>query len=87
MQTGACDAALVGPVEATSVLEGRKALLGPFAARVRWGGGLVIAVRPGGEIEVAAVDRALARLRRDGTLDRLARFWLGLDPASLPVLR
>ncbi len=47
----------------------------------------MIAVRPDGEIEVAAVDRALARLRRDGTLDRLARFWLGLDPASLPVLR
>jgi ABC-type amino acid transport substrate-binding protein len=87
VQTGACDAALVGPVGATSLLEGRKALLGPFAARVRWGAGLVIAIRPGAEIDVAAVDRALERLRRDGTLDRLARFWLGLDPAALPVLR
>jgi ABC-type amino acid transport substrate-binding protein len=87
VQTGACDAALIGPVEATSVLEGRKALLGPFAARVPWGGGLVIAVRPGSGIEVSVVDRALARLRSDGTLDRLARFWLGLDPASLPLLR
>lgn len=87
IQTGACDAALVGPVEATSMLEGRKALLGPFAARVQWGEGLVIAVRPGAGIEVAVVDRALARLRRDGTLNRLARFWLGLDPAALPVLR
>jgi ABC-type amino acid transport substrate-binding protein len=77
----------VSPVEATRLVEGHKALVGPFVARVRWGDGLVIAVRRGSGIELGAVDRALARLRTNGTLSRLARFWLGLDPASLPVLR
>jgi ABC-type amino acid transport substrate-binding protein len=36
---------------------------------------------------VTAVNRALGRLRADGTLGRLARSWLGLDPARLRVLR
>jgi ABC-type amino acid transport substrate-binding protein len=87
VQTGACDAALVDPVSATRLVEGRTALLGPLAARVPFGDGLVIAVRPGSGIEVLAVNRALDRLRRDGTLARLARRWLGLDPAALPRLR
>jgi cystine transport system substrate-binding protein len=87
VQTGACDAALVDPVGATRLLEGRRAVLGPLAARVRFGAGTVIVVRRGSGIELGAVDRALARLRANGTLGRLSRFWLGVDPASLPVLR
>jgi ABC-type amino acid transport substrate-binding protein len=55
--------------------------------RIRHGKGLVVAVARGGGVAVADVDRELARLRRDGTLGRLARTWLGLDPAALPVLR
>jgi ABC-type amino acid transport substrate-binding protein len=47
----------------------------------------VIAVPRGVGVDVAAVDRELGRLRRDGTLGRLAKAWLGLDPASLRVLR
>jgi L-cystine transport system substrate-binding protein len=87
VQTGACDAALVEPVAASRLIEGRKLLLGSYAARVSFGNGLVIAVRPGTGIDVLAVNRAIMRLRADGTLARLARFWLGLDPAALPVLR
>jgi cystine transport system substrate-binding protein len=87
VRTGACDAALVDPVSATRLVEGRKAVLGPIVARVRSGDGLVMAVRPGSGVDVIAVNRALARLRADGTIARLSRFWLGLDPAALPLLR
>jgi ABC-type amino acid transport substrate-binding protein len=87
VQTGACDAALVSPVEARGLLEGRKALVGPIAARVRHGGGYVVVVRRGSGIESRAIDLVVARLRANGTLGRLSRFWLGFDPASLPVVR
>ena len=36
---------------------------------------------------VAEVDRALRRMRADGTMHRLARTWLGIDPARLRLLR
>jgi ABC-type amino acid transport substrate-binding protein len=55
--------------------------------RIRHGKGLAVAVARGGGLTAAEVDRQLARLRHDGTLRRLARTWLGLDPAALPVLR
>lgn len=87
VQTGACDAALVDPIAASRLVEGRKWLLGPYAARVSFGNGLVVAVRPGSGVDVLAVNRAIARLRADGTLARLSRFWLGLDPTALPALR
>ena len=50
-------------------------------------GAAFVAVARGTGLDLAAVDRALARLRSDGTLGRLARSWLGLDPARLRVLR
>lgn len=87
VRTGACDAALVPAVEAGRFVAGQRRSLGPVVGRVQRGKGLVIAVPRGTGVDVAAVDRELARLRRDGTLGRLARTWLGLDPASLPVLR
>jgi ABC-type amino acid transport substrate-binding protein len=87
VQTGACDAALLDPTAATSVVEGHRAVLGPIAARVRWDGGLVALVHPDAPVPAAAVDRAIAALRANGTLGRLARFWLGFDPASLPIIR
>jgi len=87
VRTGACDAALVPAVEAGRFVEGQRRLLGPVLGRIPRGKGLVVAVPRGAGIGVAAVDRALAGLRRDGTLGRLARTWLGLDPAALPILR
>jgi ABC-type amino acid transport substrate-binding protein len=87
VRTGACDAALVPAVEVGRFVAGQRRSLGAVVGRIALGEGLVVAVPRGAGIDVAAVDRELVRLRRDGTLGRLARAWLGLDPASLPVLR
>jgi len=51
------------------------------------GHGYVVAVTKGGPVAVSEVDRALARMRADGTMHRLARQWLGIDPARLRPLR
>jgi ABC-type amino acid transport substrate-binding protein len=87
VQTGACDAALLDTTEAGRVLDGSRAVLGPLAARVRWDAGVVAVVRRGAPVTAARVDRAIAALRADGTIGRLAKLWLGLDPATLPMLR
>lgn len=87
LQTGACDAGLLDATEVGRVMDGSGAVLGPLAARVRWDAGLVAIVRPGASVTAARVDRAIAALRADGTVGRLARLWLGVDPATLPVLR
>ena len=87
VRTGACDAALVPAVEAGRFVQGPRGSFGPVVGRIPRGNGLVIAVPRGAGADVAAVDRELGRLRRDGTLGRLAKAWLGLDPASLRVLR
>jgi cystine transport system substrate-binding protein len=87
LRTGACDAGLVPAVEAGRFVHGHGGELGAVTGRIREGDGLVVAVARGAGLDVAAVDRALRRLRADGTLGRLARSWLGLDPARLRVLR
>ena len=87
VRTGACDAALVPAREAGRFVAGHRRVLGPVVGRIRHGAGVVVAVTRGSGIAVSDVDRELARLRRDGTLGRLARAWLGLDPATVPVLR
>lgn len=87
LRTGACDAALVPASEAGRFVRGHGRELGRVTGRVESGDGLVVAVPRGTGLDVAAVDRALARLRSDGTLGRLARSWLGLDPARLRTLR
>ena len=87
VRTGACDAALVPAVEAGRFVQGPRGSFGPVVGRIPRGNGLVIAVPRGAGVDVAAVDRELGRLRRDGTLGRLAKAWLGLDPASLRILR
>jgi ABC-type amino acid transport substrate-binding protein len=87
VRTGACDAALVPADEAGRFVAGHRRVLGPVVGRIRHGAGVVAAVTRGSGLAVADVNRELARLRRDGTLGRLARTWLGLDPAAVPVLR
>lgn len=87
LRTGACDAAVVPSLEAGRFVRGHGRELGPVTGRIPSGDGLVVAVARGSGVHVAAVDRALAQLRRDGTLGRLARSWLGLDPARLRTLR
>jgi hypothetical protein len=73
--------------DAGRLLARERGLLGPVAGRIEHGKGLVIAVARGTGLDAALVDRELARMRVDGTLGRLARSWLGLDPAALPRLR
>lgn len=87
VRTGACDAALVPAMAAGRFVAGWRTRLGPMAGRIAWGEGLVAVVARESGLDVARVDRVLADLRRDGTLGRLARTWLGLDPAALRVLR
>ena len=87
VQTGACDAALVDAGSVGQFVAGRGGILGPVSAKVERGGGYVVAVTRGGPIAVSEVDRALARMRADGTMHRLARQWLGIDPARLRPLR
>lgn len=86
VRTGVCDAALVDGIGVGRLVAGRGALLGPVASRVEHGSGLVVAVTRGGPIAVAEVDRALRRLRADGTLHRLALAWLRIDPGRLRKL-
>jgi ABC-type amino acid transport substrate-binding protein len=87
VETGVCDAALVDASEVGRFVAGRGGLLGPVRGRVAFGGGYVIAVTRGGPIAVAEVDRALERMRADGTMHRLNRAWLGIDPGRLRSLR
>ena len=87
LRTGACDAALVPAIETGRFVRGHGAELGPVAGRIASGDGLVIAIARGGGLGTAAVNAALRRLQSDGTLGRLARSWLGLDPARLRTLR
>jgi ABC-type amino acid transport substrate-binding protein len=87
LRTGACDAGLVPAIEAGVFLDGQRRLFGPVVARIPNRGGYVMLLRRGEGLDVAVVDRELARLARDGTLGRLAKAWLGLDPAALPILR
>lgn len=87
LRTGACDAAVVPAWHAGALIAGRRASFGPVAGRIEHGDGLVIAVGRSSGLEPADVDRELRRLRADGSLGRLARAWLGLDPAALRRLR
>jgi ABC-type amino acid transport substrate-binding protein len=87
LRSGACDAAAVRVSEAGRLLARQRGLVGSVAGRIETGDGLVIAVARGTGLAPALVDRELRRMRADGTLGRLARTWLGLDPAALPRLR
>ena len=87
VQTGVCDAAVVDADGVGRLVAGHGGVLGEITARVEFGSGYVVAVTRGGPIAVAEVARALERMRVDGTLHRLVRTWLGIDPARLLPLR
>ena len=86
-QTGVCDASFVDADDVGRLVAGRGGMLGPITARVSLGGGSVVAVGKDGPVTVVDVDRALSRMRADGTMHRIARTWLGIDPARLRQLR
>ncbi len=87
VQTGVCDAAVVDADSVGRLVAGRGGVLGEITARVEFGNGYVVAVTRGGPLAVTEVARALERMRADGTMHRLMRAWLGIDPARLLPLR
>jgi ABC-type amino acid transport substrate-binding protein len=86
LQTGRCDA-VVYDAPALGTLKARAPLrYGPFAGVIKTGEQYGIAIPKGGTL-VAPVNKALASLIADGTVDRLARKWLTFDPSKARVLR
>jgi ABC-type amino acid transport substrate-binding protein len=69
------------------VLRGKVPLrFGPLAGVIRTNERYGVVIADGSPL-TPAVNRALAALLRDGTVDRLAREWLSVDVAGLRVLR
>lgn len=87
VQTGVCDAALVDAAAVGRFVAGRGALLGSVRARVAHGDGYALSITRGGPVAAADVGRALRRMRADGTMHRLTRAWLQIDPERLRILR
>ena len=86
VQTGRCDAAVAdGPALGAAVARTPRRY-GRVAGRIETGATFAIAL-PHGSPLAAGVRRALAALRADGVVTRLARAWLGFDPARLRALR
>lgn len=86
VQTGVCDAALFDATAVGRFVAGRGGLLGPITARVAYGPGYSLSITRGGPVEAGDVGRALRSMRADGTMHRLMRTWLQIDPARLRAL-
>jgi len=86
LQTGHCDA-VVYDAPALGTLKSRAPLrYGPFAGVITTGEKYGISV-PRGSALLAPVDKALAALIADGTVERLQRKWITVHLEDLPVLR
>jgi len=86
LQTGHCDA-VVYDAPALGTLKQRAPLrYGPFVGVIKTGEHYGIAVARGSTL-LGPVNRALGALLADGTVDRLAKKWLTVDPTKLRVLR
>ena len=86
MQTGRCDAAVREAPLLGAAMRRLGGRYGPVGGRIDTGASWALAVPRGSAIE-PDVDRALSRLRRDGTLGGSRTRWLGFDPAALRRLR
>lgn len=86
VQTGRCDAGVAEAATLGLALEGRRDLFGGVAGVVETERAVAAALERRSPL-TPAVDRALDRLRADGTIARLARAWLRIDLARLPALR
>jgi polar amino acid transport system substrate-binding protein len=86
VQTGRCDAAVREAPLLGAAMRRLGGRYGPMGGRIETGATWALAVPRGSVIE-PDVDRALSRLRRDGTLRRITTRWLGFDPAGLRRLR
>jgi ABC-type amino acid transport substrate-binding protein len=70
-----------------AVFEGHPLASTRIVARIDDSGGYALAIASATGLDRAEIDRAVLRLRRDGALGTLSRFWLGFDPLALPALR
>jgi polar amino acid transport system substrate-binding protein len=86
VQTGRCDAALREAPRLGVAMQRIGGRYGPVGGRVETSASWAIAV-PRESAVAARVARAISRLRRDGTLGRIAVRWLGFDPLRLRALR
>ncbi len=87
LEEGRCDAAVrEAPLLAAALVARGADAFGPVVGRIHTGAVMVATLERRSPL-TPQVDAALARLRRDGTIGRLARRWLAFDPASLPRLR
>jgi glutamine transport system substrate-binding protein len=84
-QTGRCEAAVADLPALAARLRGSGGRYGRVVGAIDTGEALAVAL-PAGSPLLADVNRALTRLRRDGTLRRIALRWLAFDPARLRVL-
>ena len=86
LSSGKCDAA-VSDAPALGVLRDQAPeRFGALAGRIATSESYAAALERGSPLR-PFVDRALAQLRRNGTLTRLERKWLTADVSKLPVLR
>ncbi len=87
VQTGRCDAALrEAPLLGRALASAHRGAYGPIAGRIETEAAFTVALQKGSPL-TPRVDVALRQLRAEGTLGRLAKAWLGIDPARLRALR
>jgi ABC-type amino acid transport substrate-binding protein len=86
LQTGRCDAVVYDAPTLGTLKMRAPSRYGPFAGVIRTGEQYGIAL-PSGSPLLRRVDRALAGLVADGTVERLQREWLAAHLDALPVLR
>jgi polar amino acid transport system substrate-binding protein len=84
--SGRCDAAVSDAPVLGVMRDQSPERFGLLAGRIATGESYAAAFERGSALR-PFVDRALAQLRRNGTLSRLERKWLTADVSKLPVLR
>lgn len=85
LQTGRCQAVVYDAPALGTLKKRAPNRYGPFVGVLETGEHYGIAIPKGGLL-VKPVDAAIASLLADGTIDRLARTWLTVDPTDLRVL-
>jgi ABC-type amino acid transport substrate-binding protein len=86
LQSGRCQAVVYDAPTLGTLKKRAPERYGPFVGVIDTGEHYGIAIPKGGTL-LKPVDTAVTSLLADGTIDRLARTWLTVDPTDLRVLR
>jgi polar amino acid transport system substrate-binding protein len=86
LRNGACDAAVYDAPILGAELASAPDRYGPLAGRIATGERYALVLQKGSAL-VAPLNAAVNALVKDGTVARLARRWMSVDPATLPLLR